>query len=69
MWDVKFGAPTGGPTRPITTTGDFQINELMPELAKQGKDFSIVRKYGNKRSRPHARSLLYAHRLQGQIQI
>jgi hypothetical protein len=28
---------------PINTAGDFQISELMPELAKLGKDFSVVR--------------------------
>jgi uncharacterized protein (DUF1501 family) len=60
MWDVKFGAPTGGPTRPITTTGDFQINELMPELAKQGKDFSIVRSMAT-READHMRGRYYMH--------
>jgi uncharacterized protein (DUF1501 family) len=60
MWDVKFGAPTGGPTRPISTTGDFQINELMPELAKQGKDFSIVRNMAT-READHMRGRYYMH--------
>ena len=60
MWDVKFGAPTGGPTRPISTTGDFQINELMPELAKQGKDFSIVRSMAT-READHMRGRYYMH--------
>ncbi len=60
MWDVKFGAPTGGPSRPISTTGDFQINELMPELAKQGKDFSIVRSMAT-READHMRGRYYMH--------
>ncbi len=60
MWDVKFGAPTGGPTRPISTTGDFQINELMPELAKQGKDFSIIRNMAT-READHMRGRYYMH--------
>lgn len=60
MWDIKFGAPTGGPTRPISTTGDFQINELMPELAKQGKDFSIVRSMAT-READHMRGRYYMH--------
>ena len=28
MWDMKPGAPTGGPFKPISTTGDVQICEL-----------------------------------------
>ncbi len=38
-----FLTATGGPTRPVNTTGDFQINELMPELAKQGKDYDLIK--------------------------
>ena len=60
MWDVKFGAATGGPTRPVNTTGDFQINELMPELAKQGKDFSIIRNMAT-READHMRGSYYMH--------
>ncbi len=60
MWDVKFGSVTGGPTRPTNTTGDFQINELMPELAKQGKDFSIVRSMAT-READHMRGRYYMH--------
>src|SRR3990172_4953957 len=43
MWDMKTGAPTAGQFKPIATTRDFQICELMPELAKQMKHLSIVR--------------------------
>ena len=43
MWDVKQGSATGGPSRALSTTGDFQINELMRKLANMGKDFSLVR--------------------------
>ena len=43
MWDLKPGTKEGGPHMPINTAGDFQISELMPELAKLGKDFSVVR--------------------------
>ena len=30
IWDLKSGAPTGGPFRPIATSGDVQISEHMP---------------------------------------
>ena len=43
MWDMKPGAPTAGQFKPIATTGDLQICELMPQLAKQMKHLSIVR--------------------------
>src|SRR5262245_23103286 len=42
MWDMKPGAPTAGQFKPISTTGDFEICELMPEVAKQGKNLAIV---------------------------
>ena len=34
MWDLKPNAPTGGPFRPISTSGDVQICEHLPLLAK-----------------------------------
>ncbi len=30
IWDLKPGATTGGPFKPISTTGDMQICEHMP---------------------------------------
>ena len=43
MWDMKPGATTGGQFKPISTAGDGQINELLPNVAKQMKHLSIVR--------------------------
>src|ERR1700760_746762 len=43
MWDMKPGAPTAGEYKPISTAGDFQINELLPNLAKQAKNPSFIR--------------------------
>jgi hypothetical protein len=43
MWDLKPGAPTGGPLKPIATAGDFQISERLPLLAKQMNRMSVVR--------------------------
>ena len=60
MWDMKPGAATAGEFKPISTTGDFQICELMPELAKQGKNLSIVRSMST-READHERGRYYMH--------
>ena len=43
LWDLKPGAPTGGPFRPIATTGDVEVCEHLPEMAKQMKHLAIGR--------------------------
>ncbi len=60
MWDMKPGAPTGGEYKPISTTGDFQICELMPKLAEQGRHLSIVRSMST-READHDRGRYYMH--------
>jgi uncharacterized protein (DUF1501 family) len=60
MWDMKPGAPTAGQFKPISTTGDFQICELMPELAKQGKHLAVVRSMST-READHNRGRYYMH--------
>ena len=60
MWDMKPGAPTAGTFKPISTAGDFQICEHMPLLAKQAKDFSIVRSMST-READHERGRYYMH--------
>ena len=60
MWDLKPGSKNGGPFNPISTTGDFQISEKMPLLAKSGKDFSIVRTMST-READHARASYFMH--------
>ena len=60
MWDLKPGSKNGGPFSPISTTGDFEISEHMPRLAKLGKDFSIVRTMST-READHARASYYLH--------
>jgi hypothetical protein len=44
-FDMKPDAPREirGPFRPISTTGDFQISEIFPLMAKLGDKFSLVR--------------------------
>ena len=60
MWDLKSGASTGGPSRAISTTGDAQINELMPQLAQQMQRLSVVRSMST-READHARGTYYMH--------
>jgi hypothetical protein len=60
MWDMKPGAPTAGNFKPISTTGDFQISELMPELAKQAKHLSVLRSMST-READHNRGRYYMH--------
>jgi len=60
MWDLKPGAPTAGPLKPINTTGDFQISEKLPKLAAQGKHLAIVRSMST-READHERGRYYMH--------
>lgn len=60
IWDLKPGAVTGGPFRPISTTGDMQICEHMPQTAQQMKHLSIVRSMST-READHGRGRYYMH--------
>jgi uncharacterized protein (DUF1501 family) len=60
MWDMKPGAATGGQFKPIGTTGDLQINELMPKVAQQMKHLSVVRSMST-READHTRGTYYLH--------
>ena len=60
MWDMKPGAPTAGKFKPISTTGDLQICELMPTIAKQMKHLSVVRSMST-READHNRGRYYMH--------
>ena len=60
IWDLKPGAPTGGPFQPISTTGDMQICEHLPMMAKQMKNMSIVRSMST-READHSRGRYYMH--------
>jgi len=60
MWDMKPGAPTAGPFKPIDTTGDFQICEQLPQLATQMKHLSVVRSMST-READHERGRYYMH--------
>src|SRR5215207_2018568 len=60
MWDMKPGATTGGQFKPIATAGDAQINELLPQVAKQMKHLSVVRSMST-READHTRGTYYLH--------
>jgi uncharacterized protein (DUF1501 family) len=60
MWDMKPDAPTAGEFKPINTTADYQICELLPQLAEQAKHLSIVRSMST-READHDRGRYYMH--------
>lgn len=60
IWDLKPGAATGGPFRPISTSGDMQICEHMPLTAQQMHHLSIVRSMST-READHNRGRYYMH--------
>ena len=60
IWDLKPGATTGGPFKPIATTGDMQICEHLPLMAQQMKHLSVVRSMST-READHMRGRYYMH--------
>jgi Protein of unknown function (DUF1501) len=60
LWDLKPGTANGGPFRPIGTSGDVQISEHLPMMAKQMHNLSIVRSMST-READHDRGRYYMH--------
>ena len=60
IWDLKPDTPTGGPFKPIATSGDVQISEHMPLMAKQMHNMAIVRSMST-READHMRGRYYMH--------
>lgn len=60
LWDLKPGAPTGGPFKPIRTSGDVEICEHLPMMAKQMHQMAIVRSMST-READHNRGRYYMH--------
>lgn len=60
IWDLKPGAVTGGPFKPIPTSGDVQICEHMPMMAQQMHQMAIVRSMST-READHNRGRYYMH--------
>lgn len=60
LWDLKPGASTGGPFKPIATKGDMQISEHLPQMALQMDKMSLVRSMST-READHTRGRYYMH--------
>ena len=60
IWDLKPGAATGGPFKPISTTGDVEICEHMPLMAKQMHNMAIIRSMST-READHMHGRSYMH--------
>lgn len=60
IWDLKPGASTGGPFQPIATSGNAQISEHMPLMAKQMHNMAIIRSMST-READHSRGRYYMH--------
>tara|TARA_R110000824_G_scaffold254899_2_gene443874 strand:+ start:476 stop:1690 length:1215 start_codon:yes stop_codon:yes gene_type:complete len=60
IWDLKPDSPTGGPFRPILTSGDVEICEHMPMMAKQMHNMAIIRSMST-READHMRGRYYMH--------
>lgn len=60
IWDLKPGSKNGGEFKPINTTGDYQISELMPKTAQVGSDVSLIRGMST-READHGRGRYFMH--------
>lgn len=60
MWDMKPGAKTSGPFKPISTNGNVEICEHLPLMAKNMDKMSIVRSMST-READHGRGRYYMH--------
>ncbi len=60
IWDLKPGTSTGGPFKPIATSGDVEICEHMPRMATQMDKMSIIRSMST-READHDRGRYYMH--------
>ena len=63
MWDLKPGTTTGGPFKPISTSGDVQISEHLPMVAKQMHNLSIVRSMSTREADHGRGTVLHAYRV------
>ncbi|MEM6329712.1 MAG: DUF1501 domain-containing protein [Planctomycetota bacterium] len=60
IWDLKPGAPTGGPSRPMATAGDMQISDKLPGIAQHMDKLSVIRSMST-READHTRGSYYMH--------
>lgn len=60
MWDLKPNSKNGGEFKPISTAGDLQISEHLPEVAKVMDKLAVVRSMST-READHTRGTYYMH--------
>ena len=60
MWDLKPESKNGGEFKPISTAGDMQISDGLPNVARQMDSLSIVRSMST-READHTRGTYYLH--------
>ncbi|MEX0724708.1 MAG: DUF1501 domain-containing protein [Planctomycetaceae bacterium] len=60
IWDLKPGSKNGGEFKPVSTAGDMQISEHMPETAKIMNELSLVRSMST-READHGRGRYFMH--------
>jgi hypothetical protein len=60
IWDIKAGAPTGGPSRAMATSGNAEISDKLPTIAKHMDKLSVVRSMST-READHDRGRYYMH--------
>ncbi|WP_245764476.1 DUF1501 domain-containing protein [Planctomicrobium piriforme] len=60
MWDLKPGSKNGGEFKPVSTKGDLQISEHLPEVAKVMDKLSVIRSMST-READHMRGTYYMH--------
>lgn len=60
IWDLKPDSKNGGVFKPISTSGDLQISEHMPETAKQMKNLAVIRSMSTSEA-DHNRGRYYMH--------
>ncbi len=60
MWDLKPGAATGGPFRPMASSGPAPICEHLPLIAQRMHQLSLVRSMST-READHGRGRYYLH--------
>lgn len=60
IWDLKSGAPTGGPSKAMGTAGNAQISDKLPNVAKHMDRLSVVRSMST-READHERGRYYMH--------
>lgn len=60
MWDLKPGSKNGGEFKPISSKGDLQISEHLPEISKVMDKLSVIRSMST-READHMRGTYYMH--------